>query len=132
MASFNFIDSDAEKLKKGVWVEHESNRFLIASPNEIDVTKKYEGYVDLIVEKKGDKHKLRSSENLICTVRMCAELILLDWDVTDSNGDKIKYSKKNAQNALINDSDFLGWVIEQSKNNDNYKKEKRAKDVKKS
>jgi len=128
--SFNFIDSDINKKTQGVWVKKDGNRFLIGAPSTLKATECLEKHVKKVQGKRKD-YKLKASEQYECTVMTVVDLKLLGWEVTDRNGDEIKYSASNAKNALINDSEFLEWVNEQSADHELFDKDKREKSVKK-
>lgn len=130
MSSFNWIDSDSNKRKQGVWVEKDGNKFRIGSPSTLQATQCLEKYVKMKQGKKKD-YQLKPSEQYECTVLTVSDLKLLDWKVTDSNGEDVPYTKANAKNALINDSDFLSWINEQSADHELFDRDKREEDVKK-
>jgi len=128
--SFNFIDADLDKKTQGVWVEHEGNKFRIGAPSTVQTTECLEKHVKT-VEGKRKNYKLKASEQYTCTVKTVVDLKLLDWDVTDSNGDTVEYSAVNAERALTSDPEFLAWVNEKSSDHTLFDKDKREEDIKK-
>jgi len=128
--SFSFKDTDFDKKTQGVWVEAHGDKYRIGSPSTIEATKCLEKHVKAVQGKRKD-YQLKASQQYECTVMTVVELKLLDWDVTDANGDAVKYTPSNAKRALINDPEFLAWVNEQSSNHELFDKDKREKDVKK-
>ncbi len=128
--AFSCFTSDFQKKKDGVWVEEGGHRFLIGSPNHLEVTKCSERHTAKALAKTKRK-ELKASEHVATSVQVIVDLKLLDWDV-EVNGQKVEYSKEAAFNALINDSEFLRFVNDKSNDITLYEKEKRDKKVKKS
>jgi hypothetical protein len=91
-----------------VWVDHPSGRFLIGSPDPIDVAKALEANVKIVQKKHATKkdplgltYVMSASEQMLCSARVVAELQLLDWKI-----EGIKYTKKSAIDALLSDREY--------------------------
>lgn len=125
---FNWIGADTEKRKNGTWVEHDGNKFLIASPSSLEAQRWIEKETDKL--EKDDDGNIKGSDSFELGMRAIVALKLLDWDVS-YDGNEIEYTPDNAFNALVNDPEFLKWVNDQSADIGNYRKEKRAKKSKK-
>ena len=108
MQEFNIFKVDEDKKKKGVWVDHPSGRFLIGSPDPLELTKAIEASVRIVQKKHSTKkdpqgldYKMPSSEQILCNARVVAQLQLLGWEI-----DGVKYTKKAAIEALIADREY--------------------------
>jgi len=126
MANIESIKTDLQKETEGVWVNFEVGiRLKIARARNAayreSMRKIMEPHRKTIREGGMDIEDL---EDLLRQVR--AETILLDWEnIEDKNGNPITYSSKQAL-EFFNDPelrDFYTFVITQSENMENFKKE---------
>ena len=138
MSSFKFINQDSDKAKNGIWWEHEQGRFLIGSPTAEDVTIFIESRTTALQKKnlkfrdgKPVDYQLKQSELVAIAIDATLEFALFDWKIKDSNGDDVKFTKKFAKSALINDPEFNKYVNECAMNAAQYDKDKSEAKVKK-
>ena len=126
MACIDKIKSDLQKENEGVWVDFEVGiRLKIARARNSAyrelMRKLTEPYRKTI---RDGGMELEQLEDLLRQVR--AKTILLDWEnIEDKNGNSIKYSSEQAL-VFFNDlelRDFYTFVITQSENMENFKKE---------
>lgn len=157
MQEFNYFKVDGDKKKEGVWIDHPSGKFLVGSPDPMDVTQALEREIRKIQKKHttskdptGKKYQLKQSEQMMCNAIVIAELQLLGWEI-----EGVEYTKERAIDALISDREYtdyleskepeldedgeeikyqslMSFVNEQSNNLSNYEKEEREENVKKS
>lgn len=127
---FKWINQDLNKVHQGVWRKHDGMRFKIGSPSKLDATQNLEKQVAKIKGKRKD-YQLKASEQHLAAIRCVVDLKLLDWEVKDKNGEEIPYSKKNAENALVQDPEFLAQVNEWADDQSEYEKDAKEEAVKK-
>lgn len=120
MQEFHYFKVDDDKKKNGVWVDHPSGRFLIGSPDPLDVTTLLESKVAKIQrlnttksDPTGKKYKLSNTEQMRCNAEVMAQLQLLDWEI-----EGIEYSKERAVDAIISDREYTDSLPEFDENGD--------------
>ena len=138
MSSFKFINQDSDKAKNGIWWEHEQGRFLIGSPVAEDSLIFLESRTTALQKKnlkfrdgKPVEYQIKKSEEVSIAVDLTLEFVLLDWEIKDSRGDEVKFTKKFAKSALINDPEFNKFVNECALDAAKYDKSKSEAKVKK-
>lgn len=120
---FVLQDSPNQKLEVGVWAEYKGGQFLIAHAGN-DKFQRVLARLQRPHRRKIQRDELDPVEQKRITLAAIAEAILLDWkDVTDADGNEIKYSVKIAVRALTNDPDFRDFVMEFSAEMENFREE---------
>lgn len=112
MQEFNIFKVDEDKKKKGVWIDHPSGRFLIGSPDPIDVAKALEVNVKVIQKahsSKGDpfglNYEMSASEQMLMNAKVIVEFQLLGWEI-----EGVKYTKKRAVEAIMADREYTDSI----------------------
>ncbi|GAI86252.1 unnamed protein product [marine sediment metagenome] len=126
MANIESIKTDLKKETEGVWVDFEVGiRLKIARARNVA----YRESMRKIMEPRRKTIReggmeLEELQDLVKQVQ--AETVLLDWEnIEDKDGNSIKHSSEQAL-AFFNDPelrDFYTFVVTQSENMENFKKE---------
>lgn len=117
--SFNAKRYNAKAFTEGTWAEIMGGRFKIARIGNSDY--------QMALEKSGfNSDRTPAKDKTTALYTAAAKGLLKDWeDVTDADGNQIKYSIEAAVAVMIENPDLFEEIVEFSKDLDNY----RAQDI---
>lgn len=122
--SFRIPEKPATIIDEGVWAEYEGSQFKIAYATNVNFMRAKQR-LEHPHRRKIENGSMDPAEHRRILVKAMAEAILLDWKgVEGPNGD-VPYSKKLAEQALMNDESFRDFVMTFSMDLANFKEEER-------
>lgn len=110
---------------EGRWFEFDGARFKIAYYSRPDFTR-----IASRIHNRYSKQALKQDPalNMVMTIEVTAEAVLLDWEGVKANGVEIPATKANKILALGHQP-FRDWVFEISQAHQNFAKEAQAEDA---
>jgi len=130
MLNINAVNKTAQV--EGQWVDYDATTsFKIASlANNTRYIKLNEQLEKM--HGKGPKRKMDAETKLYVNTKTIAETVLLDWKgVTGDGKTELEYTPDIGQQALANNPDILGFIIDYAVEIDNYRQEETAEKAKK-
>lgn len=119
---------DKELQENGKWVDYDGGKFKVAS---IASPKFIKGYTALDTDTENLTEE-QSKEFSLKLNTLLAETILLDWEgVVDEDDKEEKYTVEGGIELLEEDAVFASWLLNFTKEVNNYKREAVAKKAKK-
>lgn len=119
---------DKDLQENGKWVEYDGGKFKVAS---IATPKFIQGYTSLDT----DTDNLTEEQAKVFSLKLntlLAEVILLDWEgVVDEDDKPVDYTTEGGIELLEEDTVFASWLLNYTKEVNNYKRESVAKKIKK-
>ncbi len=126
MAKFKLKRWDTEAQENGKWMEYDDGEFLIAAVPNVKFTK---GFVELSEKYEGEE---KAEGFAVELNELLATTVLLGWkDVVGEDDKDIDYTPELGVQLLEADAPFGAWLLEQSRKQENFKRETKEKRSKK-
>lgn len=119
--SFKIPEKPATGIDEGVWAEYEGSQFKIAYATNVSFMRAKQR-LEHPHRRKIENGSIDPAEHRRILTKAMAEAILLDWKGIDGD---VPYSKKLAEQALMNDESFRDFVMTFSMDLANFKEEER-------
>ncbi len=121
----------------GKWANYGDGEFLIAENGTSAYNKILQDKIDAESARLGKNKKIAEEKKIMMGIDVVIDTTLRDWknlSIINDDGQEedYPYSKENAIDLLRSNMEIMDWILEYSRNKENYMLEASDEDVKKS